>query len=208
MRLIFTFFVLIIFYKANSFEYNNYDKNDVKPGVYNLDKTFFKSRNRDFANFSLYYTSIKNVGFEFLIGKDFLLGYGISFPTIRNGHGENYTGIFGINTYRNDIYKIHTTKTSSVYAIIGANHKKLTLGCMLGMGQNATFYNGYDDSQILSPSGYWYLIAKNPSTFLYGAQIQYIVAKKISTYIGYDNFHKYKFGIGITFKQEKKQRKN
>ena len=78
MRLIFTFFVLIIFYKANSFEYNNYDKNDVKPGIYNLDKTFFKSRNRDFANFSLYYTSIKNVGFEFLIGKDFLLGYGLS----------------------------------------------------------------------------------------------------------------------------------
>jgi hypothetical protein len=207
MKLIFTFITLIIFFEAKSFEYKSFGKNESKPSMYNLDKAFFKSRNRDFANLSLYYTSIKHVGFEMSVGKDFLLGWGASFATSRNGHGENYTGIFGINTYQNDIYKIHTTKTSSVYAIIGANHKKLTLGCMLGMGQNATFYNGYDNSQILSPSGYWYLIVKNPSTFLYGAQIQYIVAKKISTYIGYDNFHKYKFGIGITFKQEKKQRK-
>jgi hypothetical protein len=201
MRFIFSLLLLITFNEAKSFEYNCFVKSEDKPSIYNLDKTFFKSRNRDFANLSLYYTSIKHVGFEMSVGKDFLLGLGASLATARNGYGENYTGIFGINTYRNDIYRIHTAKTGSIYGIIGANHKKLTLGCMLGAGLNTTFYNGYDNSQILSPSGYWYLITKNPSTFLYGLQIQYILAKKISTYIGYDNFQKYKFGIGITFKQ-------
>jgi hypothetical protein len=32
-----------------------------------------------------------------------------------------------------------------------------------------------------------------------------IKTKKISTYFGYDNFNKYKFGLGLTSKQEKKQ---
>ena len=72
---------------------------------------------------------------------------------------------------------------------------------MLGAGFNSTYYNGYDNSQILSPSGYWFITTKNPSTFLYGAQIQFIVTKKISTYFGYDNFNKYKFGLGLTFKK-------
>jgi hypothetical protein len=207
MKLIFTFITLIIFFEAKPFEYKSFGKNESKPSMYNLDKSLFKTKNYGYFNISVLYASDKHFGFELLGGSDFLFGFGCLWTTQDNGHGTDYSEIFGINTYRNDIYKIHTAKVGSAYAVIGANHKKFTLGCMLGAGYNYTYYNGYDNMQILSPSGYWYLVRKSPSTFLYGAQIQYIFAENFSTYIGYDNFNKYKFGLGLTFKKEKKIRK-
>ena len=200
MRLIFSLLLLITFNDAKSFEYNCFVKNEDKPIIYNLDKSLFKTKNNVYFNFSILYTSDNHIGFELLGGGDFLIGFGLLSTIKKNGYGTDYSEIFGINTYRSDIYRIHTAKVASAYGVIGVNHKKLTLGCILGAGYNNTFYNGYDNSQILSPSGYWYLSKKEQSTFLYGAQIHYIFAENFSTYFGYDNFNKYKFGFFVCTK--------
>ena len=130
-------------------------------------------------------------------GFDIVYGGGVSFYVGKGGIGTEYTGIFGPNTYSNEIYDTPIKKDMSVYCIFGRKlNDKTTIISKIGLGTQVKYYNGYDKSQILSPSGYWFLREYSGADVIVGSVIQHKV-KHLITYIGYDTFNGVTVGIGV-----------
>jgi hypothetical protein len=149
-------------------------------------------------NVSLFYGTQNTFGVDFVTGKnDIVYGGGVSFYAGKGGVGTEYTGIFGPNTYSNEIYDITIKKDMSVYCIFGRNLSDNTIiVSKIGLGRQVKYYNGYDKSQILSPSGYWFLREYSGADVIVGSVIQHKV-KHLITYIGYDTFNGVTVGIGV-----------
>ncbi len=149
-------------------------------------------------NISLFYGTQNTFGVDFVVGKnDIVYGGGVSFYAGKGGVGTEYTGIFGPNTYSNEIYDTPIKKDMSVYCIFGRKlNDKTTIVSKIGLGTQVKYYNGYDKSQILSPSGYWFLREYSGADVIVGSVIQHKV-KHLITYIGYDTFNGVTVGIGV-----------
>ena len=149
-------------------------------------------------NVSLFYGTQNTFGVDFVVGKnDIVYGVGTSFYVGKGGIGTEYTGIFGPNTYSNEIYDTPIKKDMSVYCIFGRKlNDKTTIISKIGLGTQVKYYNGYDKSQILSPSGYWFLRESSGTDVMVGSVIQHKV-KRLITYIGYDTFNGVTVGIGV-----------
>jgi hypothetical protein len=69
-------------------------------------------------NVSLFYGTQNTFGVDFVVGKnDIVYGVGTSFYVGKGGVGTEYTGIFGPNTYSNEIYDTPIKKDMSVYSV-------------------------------------------------------------------------------------------
>ena len=149
-------------------------------------------------NVSLFYGTQNTFGVDFVAGKnDIVYGGGASFYAGKGGVGTEYTSIFGPNTYSNEIYDTPIKKDMSVYCIFGRKlNDKTTIVSKIGLGRQVKYYNGYDKSQILSPSGYWFLREYSGMDIMVGSVIQHKV-KHLITYIGYDTFNGVTVGIGV-----------
>ena len=149
-------------------------------------------------NVSLFYGTQNTFGVDFVAGKnDIVYGGGVSFYVGKGGIGTEYTGIFGPNTYSNEIYDTPIKKDMSVYCIFGRKlNDKTTIVSKIGLGTQVKYYNGYGTSPTSSPSGYWFLREYSGADVIVGSVIQHKV-KHLITYIGYDTFNGITVGIGV-----------
>ena len=152
-------------------------------------------------NVSLFYGTQNTFGVDFVVGKnDIVYGGGVSFYAGKGGIGTEYTGIFGPNTYSNEIYDTPIKKDMSVYCIFGRKlNDKTTIVSKIGLGTQVKYYNGYGTSPTSptsSPSGYWFLREYSGADVIVGSVIQHKV-KHLITYIGYDTFNGVTVGIGV-----------
>ena len=149
-------------------------------------------------NVSLFYGTQNTFGVDFVVGKnDIVYGVGTSFYVGKGGIGTEYSGIFGPNTYSNEIYDTPIKKDMSVYCIFGRNLSDNTIiVSKIGLGTQVKYYNGYGTSPTLSPSGYWFLREYSGADVIVGSVIQHKV-KHLITYIGYDTFNGITIGIGV-----------
>ena len=152
-------------------------------------------------NVSLFYGTQNTFGVDFVVGKnDIVYGGGVSFYAGKGGIGTEYTGIFGPNTYSNEIYDTPIKKDMSVYCIFGRKlNDKTTIVSKIGLGTQVKYYNGYGTSPTSptsSPSGYWFLREYSGADVIVGSVIQHKV-KHLITYIGYDTFNGITVGIGV-----------
>jgi hypothetical protein len=152
-------------------------------------------------NVSLFYGTQNTFGVDFVVGKnDIVYGGGVSFYAGKGGIGTEYTGIFGPNTYSNEIYDTPIKKDMSVYCIFGRKlNDNTTIISKIGLGTQVKYYNGYGTSPTYptsSPSGYWFLREYSGADVIVGSVIQHKV-KHLITYIGYDTFNGVTVGIGV-----------
>jgi len=145
-------------------------------------------------NVSLFYGTQNTFGVDFITRKnDIVYGGGVSFYVGKGGIGTEYTGIFGPNTYSNEIYDITIKKDMSVYCIFGRNLSDNTIiVSKIGLGTQVKYYNGYGTY----PRGYWFLREYSGADVIVGSVIQHKV-KHLITYIGYDTFNGITVGIGV-----------
>lgn len=147
---------------------------------------------------SSHVTSQSHLGFEVLFGKSILIGFGGEVFLGEKGIGTDYSKVFGVNTYPNDIYKINSdVKTGSGYFCIAKSFNKFFISGNLGMGSIVTFYDGYDKLQILSPNGYWYVKTINQNIFVIGIHVNYRISEYLILKTGFDNYSNFKIGAGL-----------
>jgi hypothetical protein len=146
-----------------------------------------------------YYGTGQTLGMNFLTGKNIVFGGELSFFMGKSGVGKNYTGIFGPATYASDIYETKTLPFSSFSALGGKKiSENVIIYTKVGFGSLRKYYNGYDPSQILDPSGYWHLTEPHSTTGMFGGGFMF-TTQILSIMVSYDSFNKLHFGLGLKF---------
>jgi hypothetical protein len=149
--------------------------------------------------FNIYYGTNQTLGINFLSGKEFVFGFDASVYLGEGGVGRDYTGTIGRATFANDIYETRISPYFSGSILAG---KKITKNFMpyikLGLGSTRKYYNGYDASQILDPSGYWFISEPSGNDAVLGVGFAYTI-KRWAIVIGYDSFNAVNIGLGMGF---------
>jgi hypothetical protein len=165
-----------------------------------LDIETNKTKQKQLGQVNFYYGTSNTIGFIFLGSDRYSFGLDCSLYFGEKGIGKDYSNVFGPNVYPKDIYKINNTPTYSIGLLFGKRiYQKLIVYSKLGFSGESTYYNGYDNQQILSPNGYWYVSQNKGTSPMLGLGMVYN-QDRLSFLLGYDNFNKLKLGIGFTFK--------
>jgi hypothetical protein len=149
----------------------------------------------------LNYNTENTLGIDFIYGKEYIFGGGVSFGLKSYGVGEDYTNNNYTSSFSDQLLvsKDVDKKTLSVYGIGGCKFKKLKLTGKLGYGSQSTYYNYYDPSRIFGNNGYYFKLFETGGSVLIGANIGVEFIKNIYIDGGYDTFNGGSFGLTYIF---------
>jgi hypothetical protein len=148
-----------------------------------------------------YYGTSGKFGFEFtyLGTNKILYGMGVSTVLTSSGVGKDYTATMSPDQF-DEIFEVVSGDDLSIYGMVGYQVlNKLTVSTNLGYGTITKYYNSYDRSKILSPSGYYHTTAPDGGVFILGLNATYNINDNLSLMVGYDNFNQSKIGLGLNF---------
>jgi len=153
-------------------------------------------------NVTAYYGSTNKIGVDFTHTSsqtNLILGAGVSM-SLKTGVGSDYTGIVGPNAFGNEVYKTTSEDNVGIYGIVGYQLSDgVSVMGNIGYGNKRKYYNAYDRSQILSPSGYYFTSIPDGGNIIYGINLNFKVTKNINTSLGMDNFNTARVGVGFSF---------
>lgn len=126
------------------------------------------------------------------------MSYGIAvYMYLSEGIGRDYTQVFGPAYLREEVYEITEGVDLSFYGTLGYEVTDLVLvRGLLGLTTRRIYYNGYDEYQILNPSGYYYTSTEGRTSFSYGLIASYKATKNFLLEAGFTNQEKVSVGIG------------
>ena len=152
------------------------------------------------VNLPIFYGATNKLGFDVLLTTktNFIYGGGLTLGLDPKGKGKDYSSTMGPNAFRKEIYETRVSDNASLYGSIGYSFKNIIVGGKIGFGGATKYFNAYDKSQILSPSGYYYTATDGGSKGLFGG---FVIVKisKLSPYVGYDTFNGGIIGVSINY---------
>jgi hypothetical protein len=115
------------------------------------------------------------------------------------GVGRDYSYTLSRHTYPNEIYSVSAHKLDAMSFLGGMmlTKKSGVLG-KIGSGRSGLFHNAFDNSYILSNTGYYYIMETLPNELVYGVSA-FFLYRPVSVILGWDNFSGASAGIGIAF---------
>jgi hypothetical protein len=159
-------------------------------------------------NSSMYFGAQSTIGASFAmnipqLNPNLRFGWRISAPLEGGGIGTNYSEIFGPNTYKKEIYEVvESTDYSGFLSVEYELLDRITVGGLIGLYETSTKYNAYDNSQILSPSGYYYTSnnVKTHSSVGITSSIELAKIGKggVGTILSYTTSEKFTAGVSVT----------
>jgi hypothetical protein len=152
------------------------------------------------VNMPIFYGTTNKLGLDVVVTTktNLVYGGGLTIGLNPKGKGKDYSETMGPNAFRNEIYEIRVSDNASLYGAIGYSFKNLIVGGKLGFGGATKYFNAYDKSQILSPSGYYYTATDGGSKGLLGGFV-IIKVKNVNPYFGYDTFNGGILGVSIRY---------
>lgn len=137
-------------------------------------------------------------GFSLSSDKPLLLGFETGFTLKETGKGRDYSSTLSRHRYPNEIYSIEAHKMDAL-SILGGTMLTKNFGLLgkIGHGSSGVFYNAFDNSYILSNTGFYFIRESLPSTFIYGID-GLLMFKSVFCIFGWDNFTGASVGVGAS----------
>lgn len=151
------------------------------------------------GTWNMYYGTKNTIGIEMNVVKNnnITIGGGLLFRISSEANGVHYTTM-GPNRFPQEIYEKKNGTNFGMYGMLGYNIDKLTIISKLGFASKVNYYNAYDRTGILSPTGYYYTTTSDGLSGLIGVSFIYKV-DRVSPYIGIDNVNGLSVGVSFSF---------